>query len=717
MKHFSKLTLALLFLISGLYSADTSVVTILKSGKFGGDVRGIDFVNTSTGFAVGDGTNTALTTNSFIARTTDGGNTWVNITPPVLTNRPWQVDFVNANTGVVCGYGGMILRTTNGGVNWAASVTGTTSNIYEVAMISADTGYACGALSASILKTVDGGQNWTSITVTGTNTRYGITFAPGGLVWICGTTGTVLRSTDGGTSWNTTTITGTPTCYDIIRVGSDLWAFSSSNGLYRSTDAGLSFNLVFDNGSRAIYGASVFGTSNFIAVGVDGLNYRSTNAGTSFDSTALNLFTGQISRGVYMKSATDIIVGSDMGNIFRSTNGGTSFFNVESANRLYAVDFLNANTGVAVGYSGMVFRTTNAGINWVNLPSGSSLEMYDVQVFDANTFYIAAATGRFFVTTNGGANFIERPLPNITGGSTKTIWFHNQNTGFAAGEMGNLYSTTDAGVTWTSVYSWGTSFNNFEDIYFVNTSTGFATGERGRFIKTTDGGATWDSTGIDGPNLNTMWEMDWLNAATGFMASTNGNIFKTTNGGANWNLLNDTTGLSGVDIIDIEVVDTGRGFAVGEQGYVFKQKTQSQWVSERQIVTSFGSEENLWGIDFTANNTAIVCGYYGTVYKLDITSTVGIPGNSTPLVYSLAQNYPNPFNPSTVITFSLPETQIVKLRIFDVLGREVISLVNGKINAGSHEIEWNAKDIPSGVYFYKLEAGSFTDTKKMILIK
>lgn len=717
MKHFSVILAALILFTASVFSADTSLVTILKSGKFGGDVRGIDFVNSTTGFAVGDGTNSAFATNSFIAKTTDGGNTWLNISPAVLTNRPWQVDFVNTNTGVVSGYGGMILRTTNAGVNWSVSTTPNTSNIYEVVMISADTGYACGALSAAILKTVDGGVTWSSVAVTGTNTRYGIAFAPGGFVWICGTSGNIIRSTDNGASWLTTTITGSPTCYDIIKTGNDLWTFSSSNGVFRSTDMGASFTLVFDNGSRAIYGASVFGTTNFIAVGSDGLNYRSTNGGTTFDSTALNLFTGQISRGVYMKSATDIIVGSDMGNIFRSTNGGTSFYNVESANRMYALDFLNANTGVAAGYSGMVFKTTNAGLNWVNMPSGSIYEMYDVQVIDANTFYIAGASGRFYVTTNGGTTFIERNLPNISSGATKTIWFHNANTGFAAGEMGNIYSTTDAGQTWTSVYSWGTSFNNFEDIFFVNTSTGYATGERARFIKTTDGGATWDSTGIDGPNLNTVWEMDWLNANTGFMAAANGCIFRSTNGGTNWSLLNDTAGLSGIDMIDIEAVDTGRGWSVGEGGYIIKQKTQTEWVTERTLSTSFGSAENLWGIDFVGSNTAYVSGYYGTIYRLDITSLTGIAGNNTPLVYSLSQNYPNPFNPVTMIQFSLPEAQNVSLKVYNVLGETVASLVNTKLTAGSYDIEWNAINAPSGVYFYKLEAGNFTETKKMILLK
>lgn len=716
---YSKFLVLILFVFgaAGVSARDTTTVSLLKAGKFGGESRGIDFINANTGFAVGDGTNTITPTNNFIARTTDGGNSWQNITPPELVSRPWSVDFVNANTGIVTGYTGMILRTTNGGTNWSTITSGTTSNIYEVVMTSVDTGYACGALSTVVLKTVDGGATWSSITVTGTNTRYGIAYTNGSNVWICGTSGNIISTTNGGTSWTTVTVTGSPTQYDIIRVGTDLWTFSSSNGLYKSTDNGATFALVFDNGSRAIYQASVFGPSSFICVGVDGLNYRTTNGGTTFDSTALTSFTGQTSRSVYMKSASDIIVGSDMGNMFRSTNGGTSFYLTETANRMYGMDFLNATTGVAVGYSGMIFKTTNAGLNWQNLPSGLSFELYDVQMFDANTFYIAGASGRFIITTNGGAAFTERNLPNITSGATKSLWFFNANTGFAVGEMGNAYYTTDAGVTWNSNFSWGTSFNNMEDVYFVNNSTGYIAGERGRFIKTSDGGLTWDSTGIDGPNLNTIWEMDWLNASTGYMASINGTIFKSTNAGANWSLLNDTAGLSGVDVIDIEVIDTGRGFAVGEQGKLFKQFSQNQWVVERSLTAPFGTEENLWGIDFVSTSSGFMCGYYGTIYKIDATVITSVPNTGLPLVYSLGQNYPNPFNPATVIKFSVPEASQVTMKVYDILGKELFVLVNSKMQSGNYEVSFNASQLPSGVYFYKMEAGSFSETKKMMLIK
>ncbi|RPI13888.1 MAG: T9SS C-terminal target domain-containing protein [Ignavibacteriae bacterium] len=91
--------------------------------------------------------------------------------------------------------------------------------------------------------------------------------------------------------------------------------------------------------------------------------------------------------------------------------------------------------------------------------------------------------------------------------------------------------------------------------------------------------------------------------------------------------------------------------------------------------------------------------------------------NEIPQVYSLEQNYPNPFNPVTIINYQLPMSSEVKLIIYDVTGREVALLVNQKQNAGEYEIEWNAADYPSGVYFYKLEAGDFSQTKKMVLMK
>jgi len=88
-----------------------------------------------------------------------------------------------------------------------------------------------------------------------------------------------------------------------------------------------------------------------------------------------------------------------------------------------------------------------------------------------------------------------------------------------------------------------------------------------------------------------------------------------------------------------------------------------------------------------------------------------------PLNFSLSQNFPNPFNPTTSIKYSLPEQRFVSLKIFDILGKEVATVVNENKPAGNYEVQFDASNLSSGVYFYQLRAGNFTESKKMLLMK
>jgi hypothetical protein len=91
--------------------------------------------------------------------------------------------------------------------------------------------------------------------------------------------------------------------------------------------------------------------------------------------------------------------------------------------------------------------------------------------------------------------------------------------------------------------------------------------------------------------------------------------------------------------------------------------------------------------------------------------------NTTPVEYGLNQNYPNPFNPITNIEFSLPKSEFVTVKIFNVLGQEVATLISEKLVQGNHKYIWDASAFASGVYYYKIEVGGFVQSKKLILIK
>jgi hypothetical protein len=108
------------------------------------------------------------------------------------------------------------------------------------------------------------------------------------------------------------------------------------------------------------------------------------------------------------------------------------------------------------------------------------------------------------------------------------------------------------------------------------------------------------------------------------------------------------------------------------------------------------------------------------LWRRPLSEVTSVEGNNSAIIptnYWLSQNYPNPFNPTTMISYQLPFNSHVSLKVYDVLGREVGTLVSERQSAGSHYVRFNAAGLPSGVYFYRLQAGTFTETKKLMILK
>jgi hypothetical protein len=188
-----------------------------------------------------------------------------------------------------------------------------------------------------------------------------------------------------------------------------------------------------------------------------------------------------------------------------------------------------------------------------------------------------------------------------------------------------------------------------------------------------------------------------------------------------------------LDMGNICALDSLRiSFYEWESGRLFKYSLYSSTdsLTWEPIVTDLWSDSLDWSaIEFDSTQARFVKlillesnqAQPASIWEIELYGPAGITGinNETeiPNSYTLSQNYPNPFNPTTTISYTLPEKSRVSLKIFDLLGAEVVELVNSELEPGAYKIDFNSNGLTSGVYFYRLETKTFVETKKMILLK
>jgi hypothetical protein len=142
----------------------------------------------------------------------------------------------------------------------------------------------------------------------------------------------------------------------------------------------------------------------------------------------------------------------------------------------------------------------------------------------------------------------------------------------------------------------------------------------------------------------------------------------------------------------------------GVYNYTYTYKRETAWIDTSMYTVAFVQNDNNKEVINSAKGAYIATG-------------IGNFGNGIPAEYSLSQNYPNPFNPVTTIKYSIPNSGFVSLKVFDILGKEVITLVNGNAPAGNYSVEFHSGNLASGLYFYKFNSGNFSDTKKLVITK
>ncbi len=622
-------------------------------------------------FVVDDTTVYVVVTNANILKTSDGGVSWVNISPNTQNRYFNSVCFVNSDTGFVAGScsdvsgnsSALILKTENGGKSWTEKINPNLQSIVDLQFIDDSTGFF--SSWSNLYKTDDAFETWpatpliaslsvSSYQVLNQDTIYAVVSEGGVGYWGCGLT--LKKSTNGGITWENKFF---------INWGVSKVYFSNSQ-------------MGFLIGGYP-YGGSIF---------------RSIDSGNNWESQLLSYPF----RDVYLidKDLGFACGGLDMchftnGNILVTYDGGKSWEVTLSASNVQTCLFVNDRIGFAsisvVNFGASVFsilKTEDAGKSWL-----------DSYPFCSSDFF-----------------------------------FVNEKTGWVAGRYlendyqpgAGIIMTRDQGENWELVWKYPDQNEiqlTLNSLYFTNNSTGWAVGDNGLLVKCTDS-LQWEKmTKITYLPLNKVFFADENKGfiAGGYLNDEDNQaiLFKTTNGGATWEKIPNFPYL----ICDIYFHDNQHGWAVGtdksRSGVIVATEDGGEhWTVQRDNLIgplhALSYRENfLWAV-----------GEYGLVLRTVVDRTIIIFEHESrvyPLTYKLAQNYPNPFNPATTIEFALPTSAFITLKVYNLLGEEVATLVAEKREAGIHRISWDARGLASGVYLYRVEAGEFIQTKKLILMR
>ena len=399
--------------------------------------------------------------------------------------------------------------------------------------------------------------------------------------------------------------------------------------------------------------------------------------------------------------------------LFVSTESGFPWklcSSVLTENSLSDISFSDSSKGWLVGSNGTLLKTIDGGENWEQ-KTIFSIHLNSVSTPTDEDIYIGGSNGEFVKSTNGGTSW---QVNNIIGYyiSDTKIEFFSKYTGYClAGDQGLLLKTTNAGNSWSDDILSG---NYVDQMFFVDSLNGWVvvfpicSGDYLLF-RTTNGGETWADTTII-PMVNCIF---FLDTKTGWMVNFNA-LYKTTNAGKDWEL---SAQLGELSPKQVWFLDESQGYMIGYSGnigeglYVTSDGGINWQLLRNNIYlnTLYFNNSSLWGV-----------GDYGKLlnYKWIVTSVENpAQENQAPILYYLSQNFPNPFNPTTTINYSIVKQSYVSIIIYDVLGNEVAKLLDEEKPIGAYSIKFNAEKLSSGIYFYRLQAGDYIETKKMILMK
>ena len=366
----------------------------------------------------------------------------------------------------------------------------------------------------------------------------------------------------------------------------------------------------------------------------------------------------------------------------------------------FAVSGTNLFAGNSTSEGG-VFLSTNNGTSWTFVSSGLNAFVSKLEFSGTNLFAASSGTG-VFLSINNGANWYSRNS-GLTNKDVRSFAVSGTNL-FAGTCLGGIYLSINNGTNWNTVN------NGLTNLYIsslVVSGTDVIAGTNGGVFISPTNGSNWYPINN---GLTQSYITSLAASGTNLYAGTPFGLFLSTNRGTNWSNI----GLANSSVHSI-VVSGSNIFAGTWNGVFLSTNSGTNWSSINQ---GFNIIPTIFSLQIS-NNYIFAGTDTQSVWRRPLSEIISIQNISTetPSKYSLSQNYPNPFNSTSNLKFQIVNTGDVKLIVYDIMGKEVQTLVNERLQPGTYEAAFDASSLNTGVYFYKLITNGFTETKKMLLIK
>jgi len=553
----------------------------------------------------------------------------------------------------------------------------------------------------------------------------------------------LLKSEDAGISWDTLWI-GLNSFIQQITFANNLtgWIRDGKN-IYRTLDGGKNWEILQTGYSiRTISDLASINENILYTTIIDNQNnnllLKSIDAGENW--SGYNLYMPNAANINFYNEYMGILFGK---GLIKTNNSGKDWEVLYNPIRddIILTDFINNNVGIASSGSA-IYKTEDGGNSWRMIfrinegVIGGSSDKNKIEFLDNGKGWLVSS-GNLFETADFGESWTELKLSNKSYDFiNSSVEFYDNNLGLILNvaeetEVGSRiyenkynYFTEDGGGNWERIEIVDEfKKNTFSKIKFTDSKHLFAIGWNG-FWLSRDTAKTWQSI-YDVDYFSGSYTFDFADSLFGVLIISYRYSYVTIDGGKSWNSFTKPIGNHPQEcvILGLNYSNEQRVLECGSDGKLIQYNFSSngEVTFSRQIITNTKQSLNTIEVFVEEEFPSVWIGGNGFTFLFRKFEKIFTDLNSEtmtiPSVFSLSQNYPNPFNPITKIKYSVPESDFVTLKIYDLLGKEIVTLVNKEIVSGLHECIFNASNLSSGAYFYKLQAGIFTQTKKLLLIK